>query len=108
MKKAAVLSLMVVVAKIVAGVTAEAQQPKKVTHIGVIFPGSPASVAPVMEALREGLHDLGYVERKNIVIEYRYAEGNEERLPDLATDLVGLKVDTIVVGGGNAALAAKK
>jgi len=61
-----------------------------------------------MEALREGLHDLGYVEGKNIVIEYRYAEGNEDRLPDLATNLVGLKVDTIIVGGGNAALAAKK
>src|SRR5438552_3450984 len=81
MKKAGVLSILVVVATIAAGVTAEAQQPKKVAHIGVISPGSPASAAPVMQALREGLHDLGYVEGKNIVIEYRYGIDRSKSTP---------------------------
>jgi putative tryptophan/tyrosine transport system substrate-binding protein len=85
----------------------EAQQTKKVPHIGVISPAFPSAAAPFIEAFREGLHDLGYIEGKNIVIEYRYAEGKEDRLPALAAELVHLKVDVIVAGGGNASLAAK-
>jgi ABC-type uncharacterized transport system substrate-binding protein len=85
----------------------EAQQAGKVLRIGVISPAFPSAAAPFIEAFREGLHDLGYIEGKNIVIEYRYAEGKEDRLPALAAELVHLKVDVIVAGGGNASLAAK-
>ena len=63
--------------------------------------------APFMAVFREGLHDLGYTEGKNIVIEERYADGKEDRLPALAAELVHLKVDIIMVAGGNATLAAK-
>src|SRR5436853_226422 len=59
-------------------------------------------------AFRQGLRELGYVEGQNIVIEYRYAEGKAERLPELAAELVGLKVDVIVSGGTVAPLAAKQ
>ena len=104
MKKAAVTSILVAVVLLVLGVIAEAQQPKKVPRIGVI---SPVFQSAGMKAFREGLHDLGYIEGKNIVIEYRYAEGKGDRLPALASELVRLNVDIIVVGGGNATLAAK-
>jgi putative tryptophan/tyrosine transport system substrate-binding protein len=87
---------------------AKAQQTKKVPRIGMLFPASPSPAAPFIDAFREGLHDLGYVEGKDIVIEYRFAEGKEDRLPDLAADLIRLKIDIIVVGGADATLAAKK
>jgi len=61
-----------------------------------------------MEAFRRGLLELGYVEGKNIVIEYRYADGNTDRLPALAAELVGLKVDIIVSGGPTATRPAKE
>ena len=86
---------------------AEAQEPKKVPRIGVIFPAVSSVSAPFMAVFREGFHDLGYTEGKNIVIEERYADGKEDRLPALAAELVQLKVDIIMVGGGNATLAAK-
>jgi hypothetical protein len=73
---------------------AEAQQTKKVPRIGFVS----ASRQPWDEAFRQGLHELGYVEGQNITIEYRYAEGKFERLPDLAGELVRLKVDVIVAG----------
>ena len=60
------------------------------------------------EAFRQGLRELGYVEGKNIVIEWRYAEGKLDRLPALAADLVGLKVDVIVTGGSGATRPAKQ
>ena len=85
---------------------AEAQQPKKIPRIG--FLGAARTSAPRMEAFRQGLHDLGYAERKNIVIEYRYAEGKLERLPTLATELVRLKVDVIVAGSPQATRSAKQ
>ncbi len=85
---------------------AEAQQAKKVPRIGVLS-AFPSGASPSTAAFREGLHDLGYIEGKNIVIEERYADGKEDRLPALAAELVHLKVDIIVVGGGNATLAAK-
>ena len=62
-------------------------------------PGSPSLSPPHFEAFRQGLRDLGYVEGQNLVMEYRYAEGSEERLPDLAAELVRLQVDMIVAGG---------
>ena len=106
MRKAGVVSVLLVLLLAVA-VIAEAQEPKKVPRIGVIFPAFSSVSAPFMAAFREGLHDLGYTEGKNIVIEERYADGKEDRLPALAAELVHLKVDIIMVGGGNATLAAK-
>jgi putative ABC transport system substrate-binding protein len=81
---------------LVAPLTAEAQQATKVYRIGRLHPGSPTEPDPNLEAFRQGLRDLGYVEGQNLVLEARYAEGNPERLPDLAAGLVRLKVDVIV------------
>ena len=77
----------------------EAQQPAKVPRIGYLNAVSPSTVSDRIEALRQGLRELGYVEGKNIVIEYRYAEGKLDRLPALASELVRLKVDVIVTSG---------
>jgi putative ABC transport system substrate-binding protein len=82
----------------------EAQQAKKIPRIGFLHQGSLTD--PQVEAFRQGLRDLGYVEGKNITVEHRSAEGRPESYRDLATELVRLKVDIIVVGGG-AQLAAK-
>jgi putative ABC transport system substrate-binding protein len=79
--------------------TAEAQQTKKIPRIGFLSSLSPAVVSDRIEAFRHGLRELGYVEGKNIDIAWRYAEGKTERLPDLAAELVRLKVDVIVTGG---------
>ena len=78
---------------------AEAQQPKKVPRIGYLTTAARLADAPRVEALRQGLRDLGYLEGKNINIEYRYAEGKLERVPELAEELVRLKVDILVVSG---------
>jgi ABC-type uncharacterized transport system substrate-binding protein len=102
LKNAAVPSVLVAVVLLAIGVIAEAQEPKKVPRIGVISPTFSSVSAPFMAAFREGLHDLGYTEGKNIVIEERYADGKEDRLPALAAELVHLKVDIIMVAGGNA------
>jgi putative ABC transport system substrate-binding protein len=84
-----------------------AQQAAKVWKIGVLVSGTKASNAMRDEALREGLRQLGYDENKNIVWEYRYAEGKTDRLPQLARELVEQKPDVIVVGGTSVAVAAK-
>src|SRR5215831_11210830 len=86
---------------------ADAQQPKKVQRIGLLSSGSPSSTKEGVEAFRQRLHELGYVEGQNIVIEYRYAEGVPDRFPNLAAELVKLKVDIIIVGGTPATQAAK-
>jgi len=86
---------------------AEAQQPKKIPRIGMLVGPSSSFFSTRMDAFREGLHDLGYGEGKNIVIEYRYAEGREDRFPDLAAQLVGLRVDVMVTTGTPATHAAK-
>jgi putative tryptophan/tyrosine transport system substrate-binding protein len=88
--------------------TSEAQQPTKVPRIGHIAAASLSAVAARTEAFRQGMRELGYVEGKNIVIEYRSAEGNPDRLPVLAAELVRLKVDVIVTGGPTATRAAKE
>ena len=75
----------------------QAQQTGKVYRIGVLHPGSALTVKSRIDAFREGLRELGYVEGKNIIIEYRYAEGKRDRWPDIATDMVRLKPDVIVV-----------
>jgi len=84
------------------------QAPAKVPRIGLLSPSSPSDAAPWHEAFRQGLRDRGWVEGKNINIEYRYAEGRNDRLPDLASDLVRLKVDVIVASASPDALAAQK
>src|SRR5215813_5633999 len=86
---------------------AEAQQPKKVQRIGLLSSGSPSSVKEAVEAFRQGLRERGYVEGQNIVIEYRFAEGMADRFPNLAAELVQLKVDVMVVTGTPATQAAK-
>ena len=87
---------------------AQAQQPGKVPRIGYLASGTGRG-SPTAEALRQGLRDWGYVEGQNIAIEYRPAEGNLDRLPSLAAELVRLKVDIIFAAGGTpGVLAAKK
>jgi putative tryptophan/tyrosine transport system substrate-binding protein len=88
--------------------TADAQQPKKVAKIGFLSPVSPSATALWHQAFLQGLRDRGWVEGKNISIEYRYAEGRRDRLPDLVADLVRLKVDIIVASVNTDALVAKK
>jgi putative ABC transport system substrate-binding protein len=85
----------------------EAQQPRKIFRIGFLGAASAAANSARVEAFRQGLRDLGYVEEKNIAIEYRYADGKLDRLPALAAELVGLKVDVIVSGGASATGPAK-
>src|SRR6476660_4485875 len=78
---------------------AEAQQPAGIPRIGILIAGSVSVQSARVEAFRQRLRELGYVEGKNIVVEYRYAEGKLERLTDLAAELVRLKVDVIVTAG---------
>ena len=85
-----------------------AQEPKKVPRIGFLSGGSPSSFSRFTEAFREGLRELGYVEEKNIAIEYKWAEGINDRLPNLAAELVRLKVDVIVTSGGTTTIFAAK
>jgi putative ABC transport system substrate-binding protein len=100
MKKAAVPSILVVVVLVAVAVIAEAQQPKKVPRIGYLSSFDAARDSARAEAIRLALRELGYVEGQNIAIEYRYGEGNRDRYPELAAELVRLKVDIIVAAGG--------
>lgn len=86
----------------------EAQQPKKVPRVGYLAAVSATADAPRLNAFRQGLRDLGYVEGQNIIIDYRHEDRGFERLPDLAAELVRLKIDVLVAVTTNAALAAKK
>jgi putative ABC transport system substrate-binding protein len=87
---------------------AEAKQPARIFRIGFLDPSTASGMARLIDAFRQELGKLGWIEGKNITIEYRFAEQKSERLPDLGADLVGLKVDLIVISGVTAALAAKK
>jgi ABC-type uncharacterized transport system substrate-binding protein len=110
MKKAAVLlSILVAVVLLAVAVIAEAQQAKKIPRIGFLGSLSASSSSDLIrtEAFLQGLRELGYVDGKNIVIEYRYADGKLGRLPGLAAELVNLKVDILVARGAPAAHAAK-
>ena len=103
------LSIFIFVTVILASVLfAHAQQPKKVPRIGYLTGAPLPANSARHEAFRQGLRELGYVEGKNIVIEWRYAEGKLDRLPALAAELVRLKVDIIVTGGRAATRAAKE
>jgi ABC-type uncharacterized transport system substrate-binding protein len=101
MKKAAVPSVLVVVVLLAVGVTADAQQPKKVPRIGYLSSLDPASESTRAEAIRLALRKLGYIEGQNIATEYRYGEGKIDRAPELVAELVRLKVDIIVIAGGS-------
>src|SRR5438445_8205903 len=87
---------------------AQAQQPKKVPRIGYLCATPASSLLARTEAFRQGLKELGYIEGKNIALEYRWAEGKFDRLPDLAAELVRLKVDVIVTCGPAATPPAKE
>jgi putative tryptophan/tyrosine transport system substrate-binding protein len=101
------LALLILFAGLVCAGLAEAQQGNKVWKIGLLVSSTKALNAARDEALRQGLRDLGYEENKNIVLEYRYAEGKTDRLAQLARELVEQKPDIIVVGGTAVAVAAK-
>ena len=108
MKRAAVPSILVAVVLLALGVTAEAQQPKKVPRIGYLSSFHPATDSTRSEAIRLALRELRYIEGRNITIEYRYAEGKLDRFAELAAELVRLKVDIIVVAGGGRMVRAAK
>jgi putative ABC transport system substrate-binding protein len=88
--------------------SADAQQTMKIPRIGYLTGATPVGQAARVEAFRQGLRELGYVEGKNIVVEYRYAEEKLDRLPALAAELVRLKVDVIVTGGSGNTRAVKE
>jgi ABC-type uncharacterized transport system substrate-binding protein len=87
---------------------AQAQQPQKVSRIGFLSTAAHSSLSSRLEAFRQGLRELGFIEGKNIAIEYRSAEGKPDRLPGLAAELVRLKVDCIVTAGDTPTRAAKQ
>jgi putative ABC transport system substrate-binding protein len=87
---------------------AEAQQPKKVPRVGLLFSASTAVTEPYINAFRQGLRELGYIEGKNIVLEIRGGAAEPDRVSDLAAELVHLKVDIIIAGGNPAVRAAMK
>src|SRR5215813_3006403 len=86
----------------------EAQQPKKVPRIGYVSGSGPVTSDPRFDALRQGLRDLGYIEGKNILIEYRYAEGRQDPIPSLVAELVQIEVDVLVSPSLPAIRAAKQ
>jgi putative ABC transport system substrate-binding protein len=89
-------------------VSAHAQQPKKIPRIGYVSAtGDPKNPGPQVEGFRQGLRDLGYIEEKNILVEYRFIEGNSDSIPSLVAELVQLKVDVLVLGPQPAIRAAK-
>jgi len=96
MKKAGVLSILLVVVLLAFAVIADAQQ-TRLPRIGYASTNYASSPGPLVEAFRQGLRDLGYVEGKNILVEYRYAEGKDDRMPGLVNELVQLNVDVLVV-----------
>jgi len=109
MKRAAVPSILVAVVLLAVGVIAEAQQPTKVPRIGFVSGiGGPSNPGPNVVGFRQGLRDFGYIEGKNILVEYRYTEGKGDRNPSLVAELVQLKVDVLVVGGPGGLSAAKQ
>ena len=107
-RKLAGLFAIVVALTAVRGEGADAQQPARIHRIGMLSPASGSVFSARDEAFRQRLRELGYVEGKNIVIEYRYAEGKPERQPDLAAELVRLRFDIFVTIGPSTTLAAKK
>jgi putative ABC transport system substrate-binding protein len=108
MKKGPALSILIAGALLAVAVIVEAQQPKKVQRIGYLSNSDPTTESPRSEAIRRALSELGYIEGQNIATEYRYSVGKPDRAPELAAELVRLKVDMIVVAGGPTWVQAAK
>jgi ABC-type uncharacterized transport system substrate-binding protein len=108
MKNAALPSILVAMILLAVAVIAEAQQQKKVFRIGYLSNTGAATDSSRAERIRLALRELGYIEGQNIAIEYRYSEGKRDRAPELAAELVRLKVDIIVVAGGETWIRAAK
>jgi putative ABC transport system substrate-binding protein len=109
MRNAGVLSILLVVVLLAVAAIAEAQQPKKVPRIGYVSTtGNASNQGPYVEALRQGLQDLGHIDGKNIVIEYRGAEGKGDSIPSLVNELVQLQVDVLVVPTALSAIRSAK
>ncbi len=106
MKKVGWSSILVAAIVLAVEVTADAQQPKKIPRIGILFIGSRDQ--PHLPAFKQGLRERGYTEDKDIILEYRYAEGRYDRLPELASELARMKVDVIVTTSSISARAARK
>ena len=103
-----ILSILLVIAVMGMGAMAQAQQTGKIFRIGLLDGSTASGMAVLVDAFRQELSKLGWIEGKNIAFEYRFAEQKRERLPELAADLVRLNVDLIVTTGEPPALAAKK
>ena len=106
--KIPVSSTVLIAAIFLFAVCVHPQQPKKVPRIGYLLSSDPAFESTRFEAIRQALRERGYIEGQNIAIEYRYAEGRLDRFPELAAELVRLKVDIIVVAGGGRTIQAAK
>ena len=108
MKKVAALPILVALMLLAIAVVAEAQQPNKARQVGMLLPVAAADAATNIEAFRQGLRERGYVEGRDIALEFRFAAGKDVALPDLALELIRLPVEIIVTWGTPATLAAKK
>jgi ABC-type uncharacterized transport system substrate-binding protein len=102
-----ILSTFLIIAVVVVGGTTNAQQTGKIFRIGFLDSSTASEMAVLVDAFRQELSKLGWTEEKNFTIEYRFAEGKPERTPELAAELVRLKVDLIVTTAAPQALAAK-
>jgi putative ABC transport system substrate-binding protein len=98
----------IAVACVLCGAAVQAQQPGKILRIGFLDPSTASGSVVLLEAFRQELSKLGWIEGKNIAIEYRFGDGKSDRLPELAADLVRLKVDLIATPSTTSALVAKK
>jgi len=107
-RPAAILVVALAISILAMPLAAEAQQAGRVYRIGFLGATSASGYAPQVQAFRGGLRDLGYVEGKNLVIDFRWAEGNYARLPELAAELVLLKPDVLVTHAPAGTLAAKR
>ena len=103
--KPIVIRLAVAVLLLAGSVAAHAQQAAKVYRIGFVSAATANPSNPQIDAFRQGLRELGYVEGKNVVVEARFAEGRLERLPALVAELIGLKVDVLLAGSPAGAVA---
>jgi putative tryptophan/tyrosine transport system substrate-binding protein len=108
MKKAGRPSILCAVMLLAVALTVDAQQPKKIVRLGYLSDSNPAPESARAKAISLALRDLGYAEGKNIVTEYRYANGKLDRAPELAAELARLKVDIILIAGGDTQSRAAK